>query len=440
MMYQKWIDMGLQKGLTDIEVFSVKNKSLKLTVYQQQVDQYSISDVEVAVIRGIYQGKLATVRIEDFSEDFVSDMLDELITHASALTTSEPHRIFEGSTSYVTLKDELFDFSSVLVKDKIDLLKSLEAHILAHPMTKQVQTSMYQEIESKTVIVNSKGLNLSRHHTYAYAYAIGVFGKADETKVAYDVKLVKSFDQFDVDHMAKTTIEKGVSQLGGTSIATKAYPAVFSNEMFSDIISVFSSIFSAEAAYRNLTQLKDKVGTKIAHEKFNLIDDPFHEMANFKVPFDDEGVACQKRHVIEKGVFTGFNHNLKTSAIFNESPTGHGFGGGISPTNLYLEPGTKTFDQLIEDIQEGIYITDLIGLHAGVKTVSGDFSLQAQGFKIKEGKIDHPVNMIVVSGNFFEIIKDIKHIANDLKFDTQGIGSPSVLVHSLMISGETNTL
>lgn len=435
MMYQKWIELGLQKGLSDIEVFAVKSKSLKLSIYQQKLDQHVQSDVEVAVIRGIYQGKLATVKIEDFSDAFVSQILDDLIINAQLLTASEPHRIFEGSPSYVKVADELFDFSSVPVQDKITMLKTLEQEILKHPKAQQVQTTIYQEVESKTSIVNSKGLNLSRHHTYAFSYAIGVFQDNDETKVSYDVKLAKTFDQFNPIEMAEKTIQKGVSQLGASSLQTKHYPTVFSNEMFSNMISVFTSIFSGESAYRNLTKLKDKVGVKIASPRFNLIDDPFHELANFKVPFDDEGVACEKRYVIKEGVFQGFNHNLKTSAIFNEKPTGHGFNGGIAPTNLYLEPDETSFEALIQPIDEGIYITDLIGLHAGVKTVSGDFSLQAAGFLIEKGKLSRPVKMIVVSGNFFEMIEQIEGIGNDLKFDIEGVGSPSVYIKSLSISG-----
>ena len=90
---------------------------------------------------------------------------------------------------------------------------------------------------------------------------------------------------------------------------------------------------------------------------------------------------------------------------------------------------------MIQPIDEGIYITDLIGLHAGVKTVSGDFSLQAAGFLIEKGKLSRPVKMIVVSGNFFEMIEQIEGIGNDLKFDIEGVGSPSVYIKSLSISG-----
>lgn len=436
-MYQSWIKIGKEKGITDLEVFAVRNKSLKLSVYQGKVDQHVQSDVEVVTIRGIVENKLSTIRFENLSTTNVSLMLDQLIANARALTVVEPAIIYEGSPSYPKVDDELFDFNSVPVVDKINLLKNLEAKILENNKVKQVQSTQYQEVDTKTTLVNSKGLNLSRHNTYAYAYAIGVFAEGEDIQTAYDVKLAKTFDEFDAEKMAQTTIDMGVKKLGGKSMPSGQYPTVFSNEMFADLLSVFTSIFSGEAAYRNMTSLKDKVGKDIADPRFNLIDDPLFKDALFKMPFDDEGVACSKRHIIEKGIFKGFNHNLKTAAIFKEAPTGNGFHGSIAPTNLYLEPGQKSFDALISNIKEGVYITDLVGLHAGVKQVSGDFSLQASGFKIKDGKLDHPVKMIVISGNFFKAINEIDDIGSDLKFTIQGIGSPSIAFKSLVVGGES---
>ncbi len=435
-MFSQWIALGLSKGITDLEIFAVQSQSLKLSVYQGKLDQHVQSNVESVTIRGIYDNKLSTVRFENLSDQNADIMLNQLIENAKALTVTEPAIIYEGSKEYPVVKDELFDFSAVDVTKKIQLLLDLEKKILENKQTSQVQTSLYQEVDTKTTLVNSKGLNLTRRNRFAYAYAIAIFGKDDDIVTSYDVKLAKSFDEFDANEMAETTVQKGIQKLGGKSIPSGEYPVVFSNEMFSDMIEVFSSIFSGEAAYRKLTQLKDKVNQQIAGKDINIIDDPLSDLAYFKNPFDDEGVACKKRYVIENGVFKGFNHNLKTAKIFNEEPTGNGFGGGISSTNLYLEPTKISFDQMIEPIKNGVYITSLIGLHAGVKTVSGAFNLQASGMMIENGKLTKAVKMIVVSGNFFEMLNKVSGIASDLKFNTSGTGSPSVFIESLVIGGE----
>lgn len=435
-MFKKWLDLGLQKGITDLEIFATESKSLKLSLYKGKIDQNVLSSVSSVSIRGIYDGKLSRVSFENLSDENATSYLDALIENAKALTVKEPAIIYEGSKEYPDVSEELFDFGQVSMTDKINLLKTLESKIEANEFVTQVQNTVYQESYGKTVLVNSKGLNLERESAFAYCYSIGVFQKEDDIKTAAEIKIAKKFSDFDADELASKTIKTGVDKLGGKSIKSGAYPIVFKNEMFSDLLSGYLSAFTGEAAYRDMTQLKDKVGSEIAVPQFNLIDDPLTDLALFKTPFDDEGVACKKKYLVENGVFKGFMHNLKTAALFNEEPTGHGFRGNTAPTNIYVEPTNMTFNEMIKDIKEGIFITDLNGLHAGINAVSGEFSAQSGGFLIKDGKIDSYIKMIVISGNFFKMLKSIKGIDNELEFSTSSIGSPNIYIESLMIGGE----
>lgn len=435
-MYQKWITRGLEKGLTDIEVFATREQSLKLTVFQQKLDSHVTSDVESIRIRGVYQGKLASVTFENTHDETAERMINQLIENAKALTVSEPAIIYEGSPSYPKVSPADFDFSSVPVLDKINMLKKIEAGILKSPLASNVSTTVYIESNTSTTIRNSKGLNLVRDANYAYLYTVGVFKKDDDIKTEYYTKIVKNYQMLNPDQMIEEVVYKGERKVGGSSVKSKRYPVVFSNEVFSEMLGMYSSTFNGQAALRNLTLLKDKVGEKVLGDNVSIIDNPLLEEAPFQIPFDDEGVACGPRYVFKDGVFEGFLQNLKTAKMFDVAPTGHGFNNGISPTNLYLVPGKLSFDELIEPIEDGIYITDTSGLHAGGNTVSGDFSMQASGFRILKGKIDHPVKMIVCSGNFFEMLKHVKGLANDLSFDISSIGSPSVHIEALTIGGE----
>lgn len=435
-MFKKWIEIGLSKGFTDVEIFSSRSKSLSIEVYQGKVENLTTSDVEKAKIRAVYDEKLVTYVLEDLSTKAVDAAFELLKQNAEALTVKEPAIIFEGSPTYPVVKENTFDFDAVPVTDKIAYLVDLENNILANEFVKQVDGANYSESYGETTLINSKGLNLTKKHNFSYAYAMGIFEKNGDIKTGYDVKLVKSFNEYDAKADAQKTIENGLSKLDGKSIKTKKYETVFSAKKFGDMLSVFSGLFSGEAAYRKLTALKDKKGEKIAVDGFNLWDDPLNELAPFQNSFDDEGVASNPKKVIDNGVFTGFLHSLKTAKLFNETPTGNAFGGGISPAGLYLAPGEKDFDALIKDIKEGFYVTDLVGLHAGVNSTNGNFSLQAGGVLIKDGQLDHPVKMVVLSGNWFDLLLNIKAIGSDLKFDVSGIGSPTVHVGELMVSGE----
>ncbi|VEU82006.1 TldD/PmbA family protein [Acholeplasma hippikon] len=437
-MFAKWIELGLKKGFSDIEIYSVRNKSLSIEVYQGKVESLTNSDVTSVKIKGIYDEKLVSASTENLTDESIERLFNRLILNAKALTVKEPAIIFEGSPEYAVVKENDFDFDSIPVEDKVKYLVDFEKAVLACEYVKQVEAASYSESFGETRIVNSKGLNLAKKHNFAYSMAYGIFEKDGDIKTGYEIKLAKSFDEFDAQKDAEATIANGMSKLGGQPLKTGKYPTVFSPKRFGDMLQVFSGLFSGEAAYRQTTALKDKVGEKIAADIFNLWDDGLNENAPFQNAFDDEGVATKVRKVIDGGVFTGFMHNLKTASIFKEEPTGNGFSSGIGAAGLYLEPGEQSFDEMISSIESGFYVTDLVGLHAGVNSTSGDFSLQAGGVYIKNGKLDHAVKMVVLSGNWFELLKNVKGVASDIKFDISGVGSPSVYVGDLTISGEEN--
>ncbi len=435
-MFKKWIDLGLKKGFSDVELFVRRSKSLSIEVYQGKVEALTNSDVTNAKIKGIYDEKLVSATLEDLSDQAIDKLFDQLILNAKAVTVKEPAIIFEGSDKYPVIKENTFDFDSVPVENKIKYLTDLEQNILKNEFVKQVESTNYTENYGETTITNSKGLNLTRKHNFSYAYGVAIFEKNGDIKTGFEIVMAKNYNEYDAVKDAEKTIADGLSKLDGKSVKTGIYETVFAPKRFGDMLDVYAGLFSGEAAYRKMTALKDKKGEKIAVESFNLWDDPLNELAPFQNSFDDEGVASNPKKIIDNGVFTGFLHSLRTAKLFNETPTGNAFGGSIGPAGLYLEPGKAPFDELIKDIKLGFYVTELVGLHAGINHTNGNFSLQAGGVLIKDGKLDHPVKMVVLSGNWFELLNQIKGIGNDLTFDVSGVGSPSVYVGGLSVSGD----
>ena len=436
-MYEKWIKLGLAKGLEDLEIYATRSRELSLSIYEGKVEEYSKSSLHEVSLRGIYNGKFTSISAENLSDENIDKLLNRLIENAKSMTVEEPAIIYEGSKEYPDLVEPLFDFEAVPFEDKVNYVLKLEEELKNCDEVVQVESTNYGETFVETNLVNSKGLNLSRTKSYAYGYGFAVFQRDGDIKTSYKVKAELDFNDFDPVKQAEETIKDGTSKLGGLEIPSGSYPVVFSNEKFASLLSAFSSVFSGQAAHRKMSALIDKEGEKIALDNITITDDPLYEGAKFRYGFDDQGVACRTKNIIENGVFKGFVHDLKTAAIFGVEPTGNSFNGRVSMTNFFLKPGDKTFDELIAPIKDGLYITELQGLHAGVQPISGSFNLQASGFKIINGKVDHPVKMIVVSGNFFEILNSIEGLGNDLHLsELSGYGSPSVYVGKLAIGGK----
>ena len=245
--------------------------------------------------------------------------------------------------------------------------------------------------------------------------------------------------------IAKDAVNKAILMIGASSIKSGSYTTVLKNTVFANLLEAFVSIFSADQAQKGLSLLNNKVGENIASSILTLVDDPFYKEGFSSIAFDDEGTSTKYKRVIDKGVLKTLLHSWKTAKMEEIESTGNASRSSykssltISPSNFYIKNGNISFDNMIKRIEHGIYITNLAGLHSGLNTVSGDFSLSADGYEIVSGNISRPINQITIAGNFFELLKNIEDIGDDLKFVLPGtgyFGSPSITVKSLSIAGE----
>ena len=170
-------------------------------------------------------------------------------------------------------------------------------------------------------------------------------------------------------------------------------------------------------------------------ELVNIVDDPFLKKSARSRSFDDEGVATKFKELIKNGELKSYLYNLVTAKKDNVQPTGNGLGGNIGAINLRMVDGENTVDELVASIKEGIFVTDVQGTHAGANPVSGDFSLQASGYYVKDGKKVRPVALITVAGNFIKMLKDITMVANDSKQSYYGVTAPSIKIKAMQVSG-----
>ena len=203
-------------------------------------------------------------------------------------------------------------------------------------------------------------------------------------------------------------------------------------------------IFSADRVQKDISALKGKIGQMIASEMITLVEDPHRTGAMASSSFDSEGVPTVPKRIIDNGVLKTYLYNLKTAHKDGVKSTGNASKGtykgtiGTAPSNIYIEPGKVPFENLIGSIEEGVFIVGFQGLHAGLDSISGDFSLQCHGFEVRNGKLGKPVSQITVSGNFFEMLNAIDAIADDLIFSIMAndfMGAPSIRINKMAISG-----
>lgn len=261
----------------------------------------------------------------------------------------------------------------------------------------------------------------------------------------YQIKL-DSLDKIDTEGLAKKAVENAKGKLGGEAAPTGVYPVVFDPEAMSDLIGVFSNVFSSEAAQKGLSRLAGKEGQVVASSVVTLIDDPFHPENPMPMAFDGEGSPTATKEVISGGELKTLLYNLKTANVAGKTTTGNASKSnydspvGIRPFTMYLKGGKQTEQELLEMAGSGVYINSLSGLHAGANPVTGDFSLQSAGFMIENGQKTRAVRSFTVAGNFFDMLKNIKAVANNVRLpmatSMTAYGAPSTLVENLSIAGK----
>ena len=295
---------------------------------------------------------------------------------------TEPEFMYEGGASYESVPVVESDYKEHSTAEKIDLLKKLEKETLAtSDKIKKIGYCEYDEVSKEINILNSKGLNLNKKYSYVEAFVGALAEENDQTVMGYSVDVNFKLNDLDTNKIVKEASEMAVSQLGAGSVNSGRYPVVLKRDVATPILAAFSSIFEGSSALLKTTILTDKIGQKVFGDNITIYDDPFYSDSLIKVAFDDEGVPCKTKKIVEKGVFKGFLHNLKTANYFNVEPTGNGFKEGVAgkigtgPTNMFIEPGNLTKDEIISTVEKGIFVTDVNGLHAGLNPISGDFNV-----------------------------------------------------------------
>lgn len=432
-----------EEGFEECEIYFSDRESLSITVYEQEVDKYSLNKTFGLSFRAIINEKMGY----SYTEILDNDAIDMLIKSAKeavlAIESTDEQFIYEGDSDYSKVNTYSKKLENINTEKLIKIALEMERNAKEYS-TKVVNVSGCNVGygTSSYGIYNTKGLELTNKNNILTAYVSPIIKHKNEKYDGTGYVVASSLDEVDSVKIAKMGVDEALSRIDGRSINSGKYKCIIYNEAMVSLMGAFIGIFSADLAQKGLSLLKDKEGEVIASNKLTIIDDPLLEGGLSSTPFDDEGVRTYKKDIILNGEVKTLLHNLKTANKGKRKTTGNGFKGSyastvsVAPTNFYIKKGEKSLEELMIQLNEGLMITELSGLHSGANYITGDFSLAAKGFYIKNGKKEFPVEQITVAGNFFEFLKDIQEIGSDLKFPMSSIGSPSIVIKEISVAGK----
>jgi len=254
----------------------------------------------------------------------------------------------------------------------------------------------------------------------------------------YDYSSVRhAADLESAETIGRNAGERTVARINPRKVTTRKVPVVFDKRAAASIVSHLANAVNGASVARKTSFLRDRMGQKLFADGIRIIDDPLRKRGLRSRPFDGEGVAGRKLALIEDGVLQTWILDCATARELGLKTTGHAQRGASSPpspggSNLHLEGGRVSPDDLIADIKDGFFVTDLIGM--GVNMVTGDYSRGANGFWIENGKRSYPVSEVTIAGTLLDIFRTLTP-ANDLEF-RYATNSPTLRVEGLTVAGQ----
>jgi PmbA protein len=436
------LDQALGHGIDGAEVYLLSSRSTTIEVKKQKIDAFveaSARGVGLRVIQGNRLG-FSAATLSDGSE--VSPLIKNAIG-AAQYTADDPCNMLPAPQPVAGDDLQIFDpeLSKISEEEKIEQAMALEmAALHTDKRIRVVRKAGYQDSEFSLFLLNSKGIDVSYTGTSCSASIMLMADDGNDRQMGWDSCSSRSFRDLDVGAVGQKAARNALALLGAKTAPTTKCSVLFTPVAAVDFLEVLVGAFSADAVQKGKSLLRDRLGKKIASSAVTLMDDGLLPGGLATAPFDDEGVPVKKKKLISEGLLGTFLHNAYTAAREGTASTGNGVRGGyastphVGPTNLYVEKGEHSRDQLIEGMGRGLEIMEIMGMHTA-NPISGDFSVGVSGVWYEKGRPSHPVRAGAIAGNFISLLQKVKGVGNDLGF-YGAVGSPSLLVENLSVSGE----
>jgi PmbA protein len=435
---ERLLTAARRAGADQADALAVRSVSLSVDVRDGAVEESQRSEGDDLGLRVIVGRRQAVVSTNDLK----GNGFNVLAERAVAMARAAPEDRFAGLADRAQLAGKLpaLDLIDPDMPD-VGLLETRaraaeDAGLAVAGVTKSGGASASAGIGGM-VLVTSHGFHgatiASRHGIAMTAIA----GNGTGMERDYDFSsALHAVDLDSAEDIGRRAGERAVKRLNPRKVATRRVPVVFDSRISGSLVGHLASAANGAAIARKTSFLREKLGEKVFAAGIDIVDDPLRPRGLRSRPFDAEGIAGRPRKLVEGGMLKTWLLDCATARELDLETTGHaqrGVSSTPSPgaSNLHLAPGNKTPDQLIADIEDGFYVTDMIGM--GVNLVTGDYSRGASGFWIEHGVCTYPVSEVTIAGHLAEMFASLAP-ANDLVF-RYGTNAPTVRVEGMTVAG-----
>ena len=402
----------------------------------EDMERSENSDLGLRVIIGKKQAIVS-------SSDMADRTLDELVERAIDMAKNTPQDPYSGLADKTLLA--LDDIPDLDLCDEYELdeesLKNIAAEAEAHALGKKGITNS----EGANTSVSKGNITLANSDGFVGHYSSSNFGcsisliAGEGTRMERDYAWSSRRHYEDMDSpykIAEEAVERTLKKLNPRKVKSCEIPVVYDPRVSRSLIGHLASAVNGAAIARGTSFLLEMMEKQIFPKNINIIDHPHILRGPSSRPFDGEGVKNAPLDIIRDGILKNWILDSSSARQLKLTSNGRASRGTSSPpspstSNLYLEAGSVSVKDLISDIKQGFYVTEMIG--SSVNGITGDYSRGASGFWIENGELSYPVNEITVAGNLKDMYMKMT-AADDLEIK-YGTDAPTVRINKMMLAG-----
>jgi PmbA protein len=440
---RKLVQRALKRGATEAEAFLEVGRQSSCRVRDGEIEDLTEATSKGVGLRVIVKGRLGFASTSDFDPGALDTFVDRAVQLAQAAAPNKLNGL-PGKRDLGKLPDvgELFDPAVASLASDWKIKTALEVERAAKSVDPRItafDSVGAGDYVSDVYVASSEGFSGAYAGTYVYLFASPVASDGQGLQTSYWMDYKRFLGDLDsAESVGREAARRAVRMLGARRVKTQQVPVLFDPMVAASFVGSIASAANGDAVYKRSSVLAPLLGKRLAGKDVTIVDDGLLARGLGTSPFDGEGVATRRTPLVEGGVLRNFLYDSFTARKAKARTTGNAarsYRGlpSIGTNNLYLEPGTRTAEQLIGEVHQGFYVTVMLG--RGADPVTGEYSRGANGVWIENGELTHPVQEVTVAGNLLQMLQDLDGIGSDLQFRGSS-GAPTLRFKQLTISGE----
>lgn len=431
-----------QKGASEGDVMMVEGDSFFVTVRLGEVEKISQAQEKRLGLRLFFGKSSATASTSDISKASIERLIEGTCGRARYTAQDEYSGLPDSEKIARSLPDlDLFDEQarSLSLEERIDLALRAEKRALGYdPRIKNSEGAEFSNQSNRLIYANSHDFSGEYRGSSFFLSVVPVASENGSMQRDYWYCARRKFSRLESpEAIGEKAARRALRRLGARKVKTREVPVVFDPDISASLLRNLSSALSGYSLYKGASFLVGRLESKVASELCTVIDDGLIPAGLGSKPFDGEGLPSRKKVVVEKGVLKSYLLDTYSGKKLGLASTGNaarsvGEPPGVAPTNFYLCAGTHGPERIIASVEEGLYVTELIGF--GVNLVTGDYSRGASGIWIEKGQLSYPVEEVTIAGNLKEMLLNIEMVGSDLEMRDR-ISAPTIKISRMTVAG-----